>query len=153
MKNKILKTVCTVLALITALCLVPYARALTVYGQKCGCYTYTDYGGTGTITDYSGPSAEVLEIPSTLNGCVVTGIDSNAFKDHHDFTRVVIPDTVKTLSSTAFNNCSALRDIVLPDSVTTVYDNAFKDCPAIENLYIDSLESWCSMQHGLNNPM
>ena len=85
---------------------------------------------TGTITKYHTKGKhnnldEKLdpEIPSSINGKVVTIIGEKAFQ-HAQITNVVIPNGVTTIEAWAFNN-NLLVGVDIPRSVTTIGDYAF----------------------------
>lgn len=96
--------------------------------------TMADYfefdSNNGTITKYhikgkyDNLDAEYdPEIPSSINGKVVTIIGEKAFQ-HAQITSVVIPNGVTTIDEWAFNN-NLLADVDIPASVTTIGDYAF----------------------------
>lgn len=63
------------------------------------------------------------EIPSNINGKVVTIIGEKAFQ-HAQITSVVIPNGVTTIEDWAFNN-NLLVGVDIPESVTTIGNYAF----------------------------
>ncbi|MCP4522441.1 MAG: leucine-rich repeat protein [Cytophagales bacterium] len=98
----------------------------------------------GRIWEYTGTATNII-IPDSLDGELVTGIGSNAFRnknltdvilpsgitiiDVHAFrknklTKIIIPPKVKTISLGAFayNN---LTEITIPSSVENIYRYAF----------------------------
>ncbi len=93
---------------------------------QSGDYTYSVNadGKTATITGYTG-AAEVLEIPSKLDGYTITAIGDRAFFGTRKLDSVTISGTVKTIGESAFEDCSALRTIDLEEGVTTIGARAF----------------------------
>lgn len=50
------------------------------------------------------------------------------FKNNQVLKSIVLPKTVKTISTDAFRGCRSLTSITIPDSVTTIGDSAFRNC-------------------------
>lgn len=80
---------------------------------------------TGTITGYSDLGAKNIEIPSDVNGKVVTKIGDSAF-EKMDIESVVIPETIVEIGVNAFNS-NNLVDVKLPESVTTLGRGVFSN--------------------------
>ena len=81
--------------------------------------------------------------------CVITGV--------HDQTKTeyVIPDYVTGIGDFAFCDCKNITSIALPDSITNIGESSFRGCDGLNGVYIDSLESWCSIPftHAEYNPL
>ena len=92
---------------------------------------YFDYNvlddSTLEITGYRGEKSE-LEIPAAINGCQVSRIAANAFKDRYEFTRIVVPNGVTSIGDNAFDACYSVSSIVLPQSVNRIGKRAFQGC-------------------------
>ena len=80
-------------------------------------YTYLIIDGEVIITNVNPELEGPVEIPSTLGGYPVTGINSYSFKDCINVTSIVIPDTITHIGIKAFAGCSKLTNITIPDSV------------------------------------
>ncbi len=78
---------------------------------------------TGTITGYTGDDVNV-DIPSTINGVIVTAIGPNAFDEIYRLKSVTIPDSITSIASKAFyySNISSLK---MSKSIKTIGDYAF----------------------------
>ena len=91
----------------------------------------------------SGP----IEIPSSLGGCPVTSLGTDAFYGCARITSVSIPDTVANIGYCCFFGCGSLRGgLVIPDSVVNIEAQAFEHCRSLTSAKIgDSvpeLKSW-----------
>jgi hypothetical protein len=86
---------------------------------------------TANITNYFGDS-EQIEIPETLDGFTVKSIGYEAFAKT-PITSVIIPETLKSISSDAFLNCKNLTEVIFPYSDIKFYGNPFRGTPFIEN--------------------
>ena len=80
----------------------------------------------------------ILIIPSVIDGCLVTGMVSNAFAYHTNLIAAVIPSTVTSISSSAFAYCSSLQLVTIESGVQTIASNAFLGCTALEQVTIGS---------------
>ena len=83
--------------------------------------------GLGTYT-----GKEVI-IPSSVNGALVTDINTTAFKNK-DIEAVYIPYTVKNIGKQAFYGCTSLTGINIPGSVTNISYSAFENCTSLTNI-------------------
>ena len=88
-----------------------------------------------TITDYDLFCSSILDIPSTIEGKIVTTIGKYAFKDC-DSLKITIPNSVTTIGLSAFENCNSLTSITIPDSVTTIGESAFENCNSLTSITI-----------------
>lgn len=128
-----------------------------------GDYTYTISGTNAIITAYSGVGGDIV-IPSSLDGYIVTTIDTMAFYGNNSLTSVILPNTVTRLNDNAFawcQNCAsitlsdnltyidksqfygwfALTSIVIPASVTYLGNWVFASCTALESITFLSMST------------
>lgn len=95
------------------------------------------------ITGYLG-QATVLEVPGTLDGLTVVGIDVGAFKDQVLMTALTLPDTLVAIGDEAFKGCEVLKTINpytdahwnvffsrLPAALTEMGEGAFAECKSL----------------------
>ena len=96
-------------------------------------FNYSDNGdGTATITGYTGPGGDV-NIPSTINGLVVTSIGYEAFYNGASpgpgiLTSITIPNTVTSIGDFAFAWNYTLRSATLGNGLISIGAGAFGDC-------------------------
>ncbi len=66
----------------------------------------------------------------------VEEIDANAFENQTGLTKVVLPQTLKVLSTKAFLNCTSLEEVEFAKDIalTTVGDNVFENCSALTSI-------------------
>lgn len=74
-----------------------------------------------------------VTIPAQWNGLPVTSIHSYAFDNCSGVTKIILPDSVKTIESSAFFSCGML-EISMPASVSTIGASAFYGCKALKKL-------------------
>ena len=67
---------------------------------------------------------------SGLESVDLTNVDymDQAFVECRSLTMVILPPTMKTLSSNAFNGCSSLSNITWPTALETIGSSAFAGC-------------------------
>lgn len=74
-----------------------------------------------------------VTIPAQWNGLPVTSIHSYAFDNCSGVTKIILPDSLKTIESFAFFSCGML-EISIPASVSTIGASAFYGCKALKKL-------------------
>ncbi len=68
--------------------------------------------------------------------------DSKSGPTHDSFSRIILPNTLRTIESFAFDSCNQLTNIVIPNSVVSIGHFAFIDCIQFTNIVIpDSVET------------
>ncbi len=100
---------------------------VTVRGISSDLYRYSiNEDGTAKITKYLGNSS-VVNIPDTIDGHKVTGIDGYIFgessKVNNTVTSVMMPSTVTRIEGSAFAYMSKMDKISIPKSVTVIGSN------------------------------
>jgi hypothetical protein len=127
-------------------------------------YWAVNQGGTITITGLVGHSTDgnfILEIPSIINGIVVTEIGEGAFTGALVYgmwlplrvVQVIIPDTITTIRTAAFVSLNYITSVSIPRSVIYVDTHAFIDCPnLIIHLEQEEFEGIPSTWHSDWNP-
>lgn len=96
----------------------------------------------GTIIAYLGAETEVT-LPTAVAGITITGVDSfNA----DAVTKVVIPESYKTIGNSAFKGLSKLKNVSFPSTLESIGERAFVDTGLtsvdISNTKIETLEKW-----------
>lgn len=76
-----------------------------------------------------------VTIPAQWNGLPVTSIHSYAFDNCSGVTKIILPDSIKTIESFAFCSCGML-EISIPASVSTIGASAFYGCKALKKLIL-----------------
>ena len=94
-------------------------------------------GESYTVTGYTGPKVNQLNIPSSFNGKPVTIIGEAAFQFSMLFKSVIIPDTVTTIEYEAFSYTD-VETVSIPESVTYIGKSAFAVCIYLRTVNIPS---------------
>ena len=96
-----------------------------------GLWKYTPVGdGKAYITAYSGFDS-TLNIPTTLNGYIISGISANAFSNKKGIDKVNIPSSVTYIGGSAFKG-SSIKSIDIPSTVTE-FGDYWTDASTFEN--------------------
>ena len=152
MKFKVL--ICTALLGVSIFGGVCYAADTEVFLKESAIETYesgTYYEqwniwfdkSNGRITGYDG-HAEILTLPSEIDGVAVVGIENSAFKGA-DFKKINLPQSLTLISYKAFENCTALTEITIPKNITTdrsndytsYYGNWFVGCTSLKKVIFE----------------
>jgi len=103
---------------------------------KTRYYTYEVNDGEATITGAEESVSGNVVIPMMLDGYLVKGIGSDAFKDCTKIVSVSIPDGVEVIKTGAFSGCTSLTSVVIPGSVSGYYSAVFMGCTALRDVTI-----------------
>lgn len=88
------------------------------------------------------------DIPESLGGRPVTGIETNAFRNCTNLVSVVIPDIVASIGVSAFYNCKSLTNVDIPASVTNIAVSAFRSS-GVMSFFVDENNPTYSSKNGL----
>ncbi len=116
--------------------LIFYSSA--AFAEQWGDFTYTESGGTITITDYTCPGGAAV-IPDTIDGKPVVRIGNQAFFQCAALTGVTIPGSVTSIGFAAFNGCTGLATVTIPDNVTSIEQGAFYGCTGLTSVTKESV--------------
>lgn len=108
------------------------AEAATDYTQ--GYYTYAVENGEAIIGYVDPAISGSIIIPSTLGGCPVVAIFSEAFEGCNNLTHITIPDSVTSIGDGAFSYCTNLTNVIIPNSVVYMGSFVFSDCYNLKNV-------------------
>lgn len=94
------------------------------------------------VTDVGpcGPSSSLKKIilPNTIES-----ISDNAFYGCTSLIKLEIPNSVKDIGECAFYNCKSLKSLILPNTIESIHRKAFYNCEKLESIVIpDKSEIW-----------
>lgn len=92
-------------------------------------------GKEAVIVKYKGNSGTV-EIPSVIDGKLITEIGEKAFHGCSSLSSIMIPDSIIKIEKYAFEGCSNLSSITIPDSVKEIGEGAFRGCSSLSDITI-----------------
>ncbi len=117
------------------------ATASIALGASYNGFVYQENAdGTYTITGFNDFRAELVNVPSQINGVNVTAIGSNVFQTKNNIQTVRIPETVTTIGSMAFYGCKNLTSVVMGDNVKSIGSKAFNSCTALTEVNLKNAE-------------
>lgn len=90
---------------------------------------------TATITKYKGAGGTV-EIPATLGGYPVTGIQMQAFIECASLKSVSMPESMTWIGDSAFAGCTGLEQVEISPNLTTIGPNSFYSCNGLTSVVV-----------------
>lgn len=100
---------------------------------------------TATITKYKGAGGTV-EIPATLGGDPVTGIQMQAFIKCTSLKSVSMPESMTWIGNGAFAGCTGLESVALPAGLKSIGENVFYSCTSLTSVVVpDKVTSIASL--------
>lgn len=118
----------------------------TVDGIKMMFKIISEEDKTVEVTGIGSHEANcTLTIPGTVKGYTVISIREQAFEDS-DIGAVIIPNTMKSISSHAFYDCWKLTSVTIPNSVTSIDGQAFYRCISLTSVDIPNSVTYIGIQ-------
>ena len=77
-----------------------------------------------------------INIPMVVNDIEVKEIGKEVFLNNKFITKLVIPETVKTLGYKMCQGCVNLKEVVLPNTIEVIPDYAFEQCNSLSKINI-----------------
>ena len=112
-------------------------EATVLYDNESNGFKYRVENGEAVLTGYYTFGWDgVLDIPSELDGYLVTSIDGSAFYTNSKITSVTIPGSVKSIGELAFGKCTKLTNVKISNGVTHIGDSAFSSCVNLPDITI-----------------
>lgn len=97
-----------------------------------------EYGvnkGTAAITKYKGAGGTV-EIPATLGGYPVTGIQMQAFIECASLKSVSMPESMTWIGDSAFAGCTGLKQVEFSPNLTAIGSKSFYSCSDLTSVVV-----------------
>lgn len=82
------------------------------------------------------PGGDLISIPETIGGHIVTGVDGSAFFGSSTVEGILLPDTVLKIGENAFGGCERLNTVFLGNQTAEIGANAFAGCSALSDVRI-----------------
>lgn len=79
-----------------------------------------------------------VEIPSMIDGKIVTEIGSYGFSHCEELEMISLPNTIRKINEGAFYDCKSIKTINIPESVNKMGYSAFEDCFSLESVNMSS---------------
>ena len=98
-----------------------------------GYFSWRETGEGLVINGYTGGSS-ILQIPATLNGKPVVGVENGNWSS--TVVNLVLPEGLKFIGQYAFSGLKKLGNLTLPDSLECIYDGAFNGCDLLTSVYL-----------------
>ena len=130
-----MKKIIAAVSAILLLCTIAASALFSAYAYTCGDFEYTRSGSNATIIAYNG-IADVLNVPSSLDGYTVVAIDDAVFQNNTALVSVTVPDSVTKIGAKCFYSCPNLKTVNLSDGVTEIPERCFSYCAVLESITV-----------------
>ena len=128
------KTASILLVIMLIISAIPFGAAAASGNHSEAFFGYTIQDGEASIIRINGNLQGDVEIPSSLGGCPVTEISSNAFSGQTQITSISIPESVEEIQNSAFEGCVALKSVSLPNNLKKINYSTFCGCTALKSI-------------------
>ena len=82
-----------------------------------------------------------LTLPTMAGGEEIKSVQTGAFENQANISKVTIPEGIETIGIYAFQNCTNLQSVQLSKGLKTIASKAFQNCTALETIALpDSVE-------------
>lgn len=98
-------------------------------------FEYSVDNGTAAITKYKGAGGAV-EIPATLGGSPVTGIQMQAFIECTSLKSVSMPESMTWIGDSAFAGCTGLEQVEFSPNLTAIGSKSFYSCSDLTSVVV-----------------
>lgn len=98
-------------------------------------FEYSVDNGTAAITKYKGAGGTV-EIPATLGGDPVTGIQMQAFIKCTSLKSVSMPESMTWIGDSAFAGCTGLEQVEFSPNLTAIGSKSFYSCNGLTSVVV-----------------
>lgn len=98
-------------------------------------FEYSVDNGTAAITKYKGAGGTV-EIPATLGGYPVTGIQMQAFIKCTSLKSVSMPESMTWIGDSAFAGCTGLKQVEFSPNLTAIGSKSFYSCNGLTSVVV-----------------
>ena len=130
--KKTIKNLALILMLVVALSLA----VMQASAADASALTFADCEGGVMVVSCNKDATGEITIPGEYSGKKVVKIADNAFANCLGLTKVVMPESVKTIGASAFEGCTYLAEVTLPYGLETIGNDAFFACDAITNVVL-----------------
>ena len=97
--------------------------------------------GEATIAKYRGEGGDV-EVPDTVSGKTVVGIEDYAFENSSMLRSVSFPKTLRWIGRSAFSGCTRLTKVEIPKGAKSIGERAFYGCSSLSYAVLPSTLTW-----------
>lgn len=137
MKNRLIKPLCLLLALITVFASFGITvSAASVKKVTSGDFVFSITDKKATLIEYTG-NAEKVTVPSKIKKATVTAVGDYAFWQKKNMKEISLPNSVKSIGEAAFNECTSLKEIKIPEKLTEFKNAAFWYCTNLESVLMN----------------
>lgn len=101
------------------------------------------YSANEMINFYNDANTDnIINVPSHIDGSVISGIADNGYEGLIDVQGVVLPLTIEMIGNYAFANSPSVEYIYLNEGITSIGDYAFANCSSLQDMNLpDSLQT------------
>lgn len=100
-------------------------------------FVYQVDGNKVSIIKHKNADIKEITVPEEIEGRKVVEIKKDAFYQHKNLEKIVLPNNLEEITGAPFYRCYSLKNVTIPKNVATISGNPFFRCVLLENIFID----------------
>jgi len=127
----------------------PATENYTESPKQHGSYIYEEQNGVIRIVKHTDVTVTEITVPEEIDGKPVEVLGDNAFYQHKNVTKIILPETLRVIEGGAFYRCYSLQTIFIPKDVETIASDPFFRSSSLTEITVDPENEYFTSQDGI----